>query len=166
VKSIPTAALVAIILWGTVALAPIIRAQDDPRKSGQSLTNDSLRALLDNLGYEPKKLTSGYLVAIKKDGWTYNMQFVLSDDKTKIGLNANLGLIEKLDAVTAPQWMGLLTANKDIDPSFFYVDKDQKKLYMHRVLDNRAITPSYIRQQTDNFCGNIKETSDAWKFTK
>ena len=42
--------------------------------------------------------------------------------------------------------------------------KETKKLYLHRVLDNREITPAYIRQQTENFCANIKNTGDVWKF--
>jgi len=68
--------------------------------------------------------------------------------------------------VAAVPLKSMLIENSNIDPSFFYFDKDQKKLYLHRVLDNRSITPAYIRQQVDNFCGNIKDTADKWNFTK
>lgn len=156
-------AVLAVVLWGSVALHTSIQAQGG--QAGKSLTDQSLKELLDGLGYEPKKLTTGYLVSIQKDGWTYHTQFVLSKDKTRIGMNANLGNVD-LDGTSATQWRDLLIANGNIDPSFFYVDKDTKKLYIHRVLDNREITPAYIRQQTENFCANIKDTNEAWKFVK
>ncbi len=54
----------------------------------------------------------------------------------------------------------------DVDPSEYYVGKDQQKLYLHRTLDNRAISPAYLRQQIDYFCPNIKDTSKSWEFTK
>jgi len=163
-----TIGIFAIILWGSTALVATIRAQGDQdiRQSGQALTDETLHKTLEGLGYEPKKLGNGYLISIKKDSWTYNMQFVLSKDLSRLGMNANLGVVEKPDEVSGAQWMNLLVANGTIDPSFFFFDKDSKKLYLHRVLDNRAITPAYIRQQTDNFCTNIKDTADSWKFTK
>jgi hypothetical protein len=133
--------------------------------SGQ-LTDESLAQTLTGLGYEPKKLGSGYLVSIKREDWTFYIQYVLSSDKTKLGFNSNLGSVEQPENVAAANWMELLVANGNIDPSFFFFDKNQKKLYLHRVLDNREITPAYLRQQTDSFCNNIKETGDAWKFTK
>ena len=51
--------------------------------------------------------------------------------------------------------MSLLVSNGDIDPSAFYFDKDQKKLYLHRSFDNRAITPAVLRKELDSFAGNI-----------
>jgi hypothetical protein len=168
-NKISATATIAILLWGATAMTSLTRAQDkigDLRASGSSLTNESLEEMLNGLGYEPKKLTHGFLIAIKRDTWTYNMQLLVSKDATKIGMNANLGQVPDPDGVGADKWKALLIANSDIDPSFFYFDKDQKKVYLHRVLDNRAVTAAYLRQQIDNFCTNIKDTSDAWSFTK
>ncbi len=169
-KTISATAILAIILWGITALARLTPAQDntlaDNRKSGLTLDDASLQKMLDGLGFEPKKLSKGFLIAVKKEGWTYNIQFVISADRSRLGMNANLGSIEKAEDVTAGQWMNILIATREVDPSAFYFDKDQKKLYLHRVLDNRAIIPAYVREQVDNFCANMKNTSDAWKFTK
>ena len=160
-------ALLAFALWGSATFAPSIQAQgSDERAAGVVLANDSLKTMLDGLGYEPKALSKGYLVAIKKDTWTINIQLVLSPDQTKLGLNANLGSIEKFEDVPAATWLDLLSENGKIDPSSFYVDKEQKKLYLHRVMDNRAITPAYIRTQVEAFASNIKDTNELWKFTK
>lgn len=156
-------ALVATALCGSLIVVPFARFQND---APNALDNDSLKTMLDSMGYAPTALSKGYLIAIKRDTWTYNMQLVLSDDQTKLGINANLGVVENPDDVSAATWRKLLEDNEDTDPSHFYFDKDQKKLYLHRVLDNRSISPAFLRQQVDNFCGNIHDTSSDWAFTK
>src|ERR1051325_4050714 len=150
--------LFAVVLWIVTAAAPNLRAQDSASKpSFTILTEDGLKQMLDNMGYEPKKLGKGYLLSIKRDSWTYNMQLVLSSDHSKLGFNSNLGIVENPESITAEQWKNLLISNGNIDPSFFFFDKDTKKLYLHRVLDNRAIDPAYLRQQIDGFVNNIRE---------
>jgi len=160
-------ALLAVVLWSSVALTPVGRAQETIQQAGISQLDDSgLKDMLDNMGLEPKALSKGYLIAIKRDGWTYNVQLVLSDDKSKLGFNSNLGKVEDPDSITASQWKALLISNNDIDPSSFNFNADQKKLYLHRVLDNRSVTAAFLRTQIDNFCDNIKKTADLWKWTK
>ncbi|HLK14420.1 MAG TPA: hypothetical protein VKT78_06420 [Fimbriimonadaceae bacterium] len=160
-------ALFALGIGALAVTAPIAIAGHGAHvQAAQSLDNASLKTVLEGMGYEPKALSKGYLIAIKRDDWTYNMQLVLSSDSSKLGINANLGKVDKPEEVAADSWFKLLVANGDIDPSFFYFDKSQGKLYMHRVLDNREITAAFLREQIDGFCGNIKSTADAWKFTK
>ncbi len=105
-------------------------------------------------------------MALKQDTWTINLQVLISENKLKIGLNANLGKIDDPDSVTASQWRALLIANGDVDPSYFYFDKDQKKLYLHRSFDNRAVTPAFLRGQIESFAANVRSTEALWKFTK
>jgi len=158
----PTSAILATVLCGSLVFLPFTAKQDDAAK----LDNDSLKSMLDNMGYAPKALSSGYLISVKRDSWTYNMQLVLSDDQTKLGINANLGSVDDTSTVTADQWRTLLEKNESVDPSSFYFSKDQHKLYLHRVVDNRAITPEVLRVQVDHFCSDIHDTSDSWNFTK
>ncbi|HVY88718.1 MAG TPA: hypothetical protein VG942_07610 [Hyphomonadaceae bacterium] len=151
--------VVALAVSGLVASPAVAQ-------TGQTLNNDSLKAMLDGLGYEPKALSKGFLIDIKQDTWDIYMQLVLSGDGTKLGMNSNLGLINDLSAVPASKWLDLLVANGNIDPSTFYVDQDQKKLYLHRVLDNHEITPAFLRGQVESFANNLKSTEGIWNFTK
>ena len=161
---ITTAAIVAIGLWATLVFAPAIRAQG----AGQTpppgaLTNESLKAMLDGLGYDPKEMDHGYVATLKRDGWADGIQFGLSSDGTKLGLNSYLGSIEKPDAVTAAQWKKLLEDNFVVNPSFISLDPKSNRLFMVRVLDNHGITAAYLRQQVDNFCTNIHGTAADWR---
>jgi len=58
--------------------------------------------------------------------------------------------------------MGLLASNKDIDPSVFFYDAAKKKLYIHRVLDNRSMTPAILRDQLDRFLADIRNSEKIW----
>ena len=166
-KAVWITGLLAISFCIVPAVSPRLYSQENKTVAAPgALVDDSLRKMLDGMGYEPKALSKGFLIAIKRDTWTINIQVVISPNGEKIGINSNLGIVENPDAVTAAQWKSLLAANADIDPSAFYFDATQKKLYLHRSLDNRGITPAILRQQVENFCGNMVDTSALWSFTK
>lgn len=164
-----------VVLACSWAALPPLQAQPASTESAtepasapapEALTDETLRLMLANLGYAPKALSKGFLIAVKReDNWTINMQLVLSPDQTKFGFNANLGKVDEA-GVTAAQWAELLVANGDIDPSAFYFDREKQKLYLHRSLDNRAVTPEFLRQQIDKFANNVKSTEKLWAFAK
>jgi hypothetical protein len=163
-------AVFALVLWvvtvavgRTPAQAP--GNQEGPPTTGV-LSEDGLSRMLTDMGYEPKKLKQGYVVAIKHEEWTYNVQCVISPNREKIGLNANVGTVEDPSTVTATQWMNVLAANTDVAPSFFYYNKNNRILYMHRVVDNRCLTTAILSRQIEAFTTNIKDTAEVWKFTK
>jgi len=126
-----------------------------------ALTNACLPATLTGMGYEPKALSSGFLVKVDRDGWTMYVQLVLSSDGSKLGFNANLGDVTEAD-VTADQWKDLLAANQDVDPSTFIYNRDNKKLYLHRVLDNRGLTAVVLRDQLEKYLTDLKSTEKVW----
>lgn len=142
-----------------------VSAQIASRTAAQ-LNDEKLRQMLDGMGLEPKALSQGFVVTVRRDAWTTYVQLVISPDQGKIGLNANLGVVENPDAVTAGQWRALLGANQDIDPSSFYYDVPKKKLFLHCVMDNREVTPAYLRSQIDKFVENLTSTQTLWSFTK
>jgi hypothetical protein len=167
---IATIACAALVLGGSTDLpaAPPVQEAPLPVLSAvsQSLTDATLLQLLDGLGYAPKKLSKGYLIAIQRESWTYYVQLVLSPDQTKLGMNANLATSADPAALPASVWLALLQDNEDVDPSSFYFNRKRNKLYLHRVLDNHAITSAFLREQIDKFCQNIKSSADDWGAVK
>src|SRR5437016_1882512 len=94
-KLISATALFAIVLWAGTLTVGGLRAQDtgaEPRTVTRgTLTDDTLFQMLDDMGLEPKKLKQGFVVSIKQGDWTFNVQLLISPNKEKIGLNANMG---------------------------------------------------------------------------
>src|SRR5262249_36271657 len=167
-RTFSSTALFAIVLWASVASIAVVHAGGghQAQATHEPLNKDSLKTTLAKTGDEPKSLSKGHLLSIKQDTWTLNTQIVISADGRKIGLNANLGKIEDPSTVASDQWMKLLVSNGEIEPSMFYFDKDQKKLYLHRVFDNRSVGPASLRQEIERFCGHIRTTEPLWKFAK
>ncbi|MDE2436736.1 MAG: hypothetical protein KGM49_10790 [Sphingomonadales bacterium] len=125
------------------------------------VSETALRSVIESMGFAPTKLNKGFLIKVTRDKWTLYVQLVLSDDGTKLGMNANLGEVN-VDAVTAVQWRNILVENGDIDPSQFFLNADTKKLYLHRALDNRNMTPQYLASQLDIFMGQVISTEKVW----
>jgi len=168
--SLPKSLCLATLACGLALLTPLHLQAITPESTNEpapgGLTNEGLKQMLTEMGYAPKALSKGFLISVKReDNWTVNLQLVLSPNLTKIGFNANLGMVDEATVTTA-QWAELLIANGDIDPSAFYFDRTQKKLYLHRSLDNRAVTPDFLRGQIENFVNNVTKTKDLWAFTK
>ncbi len=126
-----------------------------------AITNACLPATLTGMGYEPKALSSGFLIKIERDDWTMYVQLVLSSDNSKLGFNANLGDVTEA-SVSADQWKDVLAANHDVDPSTFTYNRDTKKLYLHRVLDNRGLTAVVLRDQLEKYLTDLRSTEKVW----
>jgi hypothetical protein len=166
-RSVWLTRLLAITFCCAIGFSPRVHSQASaPAAAPGVLADAGLRTMLDGMGYEPKPLSKGFLIAVKRGTWTLNIQIVISSNSERIGMNANLGLVENPDSITAAQWKALLVSNGDIDPSAFYFDASLKKLYLHRVMDNRGMTPAILRAQIENFCANMMDTEELWKFTK
>lgn len=162
----PCLLLLGALTTPLLGAGPLQSPPAAPAPSEQGLTDAQLSQLLDSMGFAPRKLSKGYLIVIQRDGWTYNMQLVLSPDLTKLGMNANLATSANPAALPASVWRSLLADNEDVDPSCFYFDRKLNRLFLHRVLDNHGITPAFLRQQIDNFCQNIKSTEADWSAVK
>lgn len=170
-KLVSVTALFAIVLWVGSLTVSRIHAQDVQQPAARpvtrgTLTESTLVQMLEDLRYEPRKLRQGYVVTIREDDWTYNVQLVISPNGEKIGLNANIGVVDDPVSVRAADWQNVLAENTAISPSFFYYNKANRTLYMHRVIDNRCVTATILRQQIQAFTEDIRESADAWKFVK
>jgi hypothetical protein len=156
--------LAAVAALSACVTLPAMPAQAE--NCGTVMSDSCLMTVLTDMGYAPKKLSKGYLLAIKHGTWTINMQVVLSGDGSKMGMNANLGQVPDPSSIPAEQWKQLLVSNGDIDPSAFYFDQDQKKLYLHRSTDNIGLTRQRLKHEIDTFADQVQSTADFWKFTK
>ena len=153
------------VLAGAMALAVVATGFGAPAARAQvsagGLNDTTMQAVLVGLGYAPTHLSKGLLIQGKRGTMTLYVQTVLSADERKLGLNANAGVVD-IDAVTAAQWKSLLALNGDIEPTMFYLDVEKKKVYLHRVLDNRSMTPEILQRELNTFKDQIQSTEKTW----
>jgi hypothetical protein len=159
--------LFALGLWCATAAVAVVHAQSTAPANVAvvaPLTDDGLKAMLIGLGYAPTKLSKGYQIVIKRSDWTYTIQVLLSDNRSKLGMNTIVRDLKHPDNVPASAWLGLLETNPDIDPTTFYFDKQADRLFMHRALDNRGVTTDLLKTEIETFCADVAGTSRTWRF--
>ena len=159
-RRVIAAGALAILAFCGLTGAPEAEAQAGKACAGV-LMKDCLSQTLTDMGLEPKPLGEGYLILVERDGWKLYVDVIISSDNTKVGFNSNLGNVNE-QRVSAAQWMALMAANKEIDPSVFYYDTSKKQLYIHRVLDNRSMSPAILRDQLDRSFSDIRSSEKVW----
>lgn len=148
-----------------VGFSGVSRA-DAPKKEEKKgvLTNDSLKEMLENLGYTPEviKSTTGApmnKIKFERDGWTFTVFVSLSSNGSQVWLIAPLKEIPDGMASGDPL-KKILKANNDIGPVHFNIKGDF--LYLNLALENRDMNAARLRGGIDETTGAVKSTASVW----
>jgi hypothetical protein len=142
---------------------------ENSKPSGTTLTDESLKTLLERMGYEfePIKSTSGltmYRVKFEQSNWTYTMYVSLSGDKSMVWLATPLIELPAGDKVPEAILEKLLQKTDELGPCHFSLKG--RRVYLNLPLENRNITPARLRQALDTMATNVKETAPYWTVEK
>ena len=143
-----------------------VRTEVRPAVGGQTLTDESLKMLLDNLGYEPEviKSTGGnpmYRLKLTRDGWEFMFYVSLSSDRTVLWMSAPLMTLPEASKIPAERLEKLLAKNFDIGPAHFCIHGN-RQLFLEKPIANRGLNASTLRIELDSFTSTIKETGPLW----
>jgi hypothetical protein len=135
------------------------------------LTDESLGAMLENMGFEakPEKLekTTVYHLKIEQHTWVYYINVALSTDKEQQWITTNVADVPADEKVPAEKLLRLLEENNDIGPSAVYYDKKIKRIAMGLALTNRGgLTPAVFRTHLTQFMADVKEVQKLCDFPK
>ena len=130
------------------------------------LTEESLKEMLTNLGFEPNGLkgTDGrtlFYIKVTRANTTYTPYVCISPSKTKIWAQTSLGDLTAEDP--AARSLKFLELNLSTGPSHFvYIPKD-KTVYMFSPMDNRGVTPKILKDHIDGMVDNCEKTKEHWQ---
>jgi hypothetical protein len=134
------------------------------------LTDDTLKAMLENLGYTvdvsgdkpplrfkvPESAPDGsfdFTITVErstdKDGrtlWIYTALFEIPKDKP----------------VASSRLLALLAKSDEIGPMFFSYNDKNRLLYLNDPIPNRDITPASLRQTLKTLISTMVSTHDLW----
>jgi hypothetical protein len=167
-RKLVAAALLAILTAGLVQAEPEKGEPIPPPAKAPvagRLTNDKLKEMLVNLGYNPqeRKSTTGnpmFHVEMTRDGWDYRFYVSLSGDGTQLWLTSYLGDLPDARDIPVERLEKLLAATNDVGPCHFSLKG--RKIYLNRAIENQNVTPGQLRGVVDEFNDRIKETKDVW----
>lgn len=154
---------------GAPGAAP--QAAPAPAPAGVTLTPETLKTTLEAMGYETKDLgAKSYQVTIQHGGNTYYLKLSLSGSGQKLWICSYFGEIADIGKVPGHVLARLLAVPATEGPMHFYLrdtaQAQKKQLLAGLPVDNRALTPSILRKQIENFCQGLDRTQGAWDMSK
>jgi hypothetical protein len=166
-RTILTAALAAMLaLGGSAIRADETIKKDGPKAPADSLTHETLKSRLDDMGYEfeMKKSTGGtpmYLVTVNHADYRYVFYVSLSSDLKRMWVSAALRPLPQPEKVRADILEKILAKNYDLGPSYFVL-KSNRYLYLERPLSNHGLNARRLRGELDDFMAAIRSTEPLW----
>jgi hypothetical protein len=137
-----------------------------PAPAVQQLTDASLKAMLENLGYEPKTLNNkddSVYYEIKAGPWV--VQVSLSSSQKNLWFVAWLKKIPTGEQVPSERLLALLSENWKNDPAHFCYVEDSRFLTLTQRMENRDVTPHVFRSALDGFINTMTKTNSEWDVT-
>ena len=154
------------ISFGIVAAFCLFLAGMAPAKAAP-LTDDGLKAMLENLGYQVTvtgdKAPHRYKIGESGNNLDYTVTLELSSDPgTVLWIYAGLYEVPSDKPVPSAALLALLAKNDDIGPMFFSYATSNKLLYLNAPTANVDITPVLLRQKIRNFVQKMDSTYSLW----
>ena len=131
------------------------------------LTDDGLKAMLENLGYQVTvsgdKAPHRYKIGESGNDLDYTVTLELSSDPgTVLWIYAGLYEVPSDKPVPSAALLALLAKNDDIGPMFFSYATSNKLLYLNAPTANVDITAVILRQKIRNFVQKMDSTYSLW----
>lgn len=148
-------------IFGLVAVTcaiPVLIGFAEP----DQLDYPKLKTMISNLGYTVKEIGTEVgkekaQIDIKTEAFNIPMGAEISPSRNYVWMTVNLG-----SNPSADQSKALLRQNASIQPSFFYLTKEDR-LMLALPIDNRSITPDVMKRVIDKIAKDVASTSKDWQ---
>jgi len=135
-------------------------------------TDDTLKTMIDNLGYTSSVTTQGTTksywipVTLPDNSYTVQTYLQLSSDKTELWIVASLSKIPQGKSVPPSVLQGMLVENDTITPKSFSLGKTNNTFYLNMRVRNDNVTPALLRQSIDSMTAILTQTESLWATDK
>ncbi|MCE9556700.1 MAG: hypothetical protein K8T91_25400 [Planctomycetes bacterium] len=136
-------------------LAGLDLATSPPAATRPPLTFESLKKMLDDLGYAPQEQDIGQgmkrlLIKSTRSDWTVPVFVGIAPQQPYLVMGTPLASQVDATAVKSSAWQEMLTANAVVSPNTFVYMEASKDLLLMRAERNIDITPALMRAWVDS----------------
>lgn len=161
-KTFATALMLALFTTG------MAQAQSKP---ANAIEENSLKSMLENLGYEPKEIKytdnrTGYSIQVKFKGYDAEMRIVLSPSGSNVWGVLNLAELKSEHNAEASRFVKLLQLNLTHGPCHFRISSDGKYLTLARGMFAKGLTAKELREHIEELLSTAEKTVEHWDVTK
>lgn len=137
------------------------------RAQGTQLTPESLKAMIENLGYTTTSSTNSdgvvtYNITLTPQGWTIDTDVNLSKDQSNIWMWANLKKIPDGQVFDPDTLLTMLKENDTMGPFFFSYSDSSRRFFINLALANQNVTPAKMRAELDALAADVVRTQNMW----
>lgn len=155
----------ALLCLGSSSSA--LRAQETSSEPGQQ-TMQSLKAMIENLGYQPKELKNDkgvvtrYLLTVASGGGQWKVIAEISPNQENLWIYANLAQVTDINQAPREVLADMLKANEKLGPSFFAFSEKAQNFVLFQALTNRGITPKLLRERIEMVARQVDGNERLW----
>ncbi len=149
--------------------ASVANAQQ-PAEPGQQ-TVESLKGMLENLGYAPQELKNDkgqiarYLINVQSSGNNWKVLVEISPNQENLWVYANLAVINDYNQVPREILADMLKMNEKIGPSYFAYNEKAKNFVIYHAVTNRGVTAKLLRERIEHVARQVDVNERLWRPT-
>lgn len=162
---------IAIALMFTAFAAGVARAEDKQDKPAGVLDDNSLKTMLENLGYEPKPIKyqngrTGQRIKVAFKGFDAEMDVSLSANNANVWGVLNVAELKSEHHADGSRFIKILQLNLTHGPCHFRISKDGKYITLARGMTNRIIVAKDLKGHIDDLLSTAEQTAEYWDTSK
>jgi hypothetical protein len=137
------------------------------RAQGTQLTPESLKSMIENLGYTTTSSTNSdgvvtYEITLTPQDWKIQTDVNLSKDQSNIWMWAILTKIPDGQEIDPDALLAMLKENDTMGPFFFSYTDSSHRFFINLALSNQNVTPAKMRSELDALAADVLRTQDLW----
>lgn len=164
-------ALCGALLWGATGAIPV--GAQEPSitaapavASAKRLANEDLKALTENLGFEPTVQLEGDKISYIRCEWIdnnfrYVVYLSIPGNGNNLIVQFPLHQLPTDEGAYGKEMSALLSKAFALSPSYFALD-DNRRLQMIRYVPNHELTPAKIRRVLSEMTEQVRNSSSVW----
>jgi hypothetical protein len=142
-----------------------------PAAPSAGITLESLKAMIEGLGYEPKLNTfadgsQNCEVAFPRGTWSIYVNMSLSPDKSNLWMTVLLTSVPDPAKASGAAVLSLLEKEDAVWPGYITYYSGPKTLWLSRPMKTDALKPAMLRSNLESMADSIIATAPQWDTSK
>lgn len=127
----------------------------------------SLSEMLKQASLNPKELDTRIVsLTLQARGTPLPVLMTFNDDHEHIRMVMVLSTLGENESPTSDQLIGMMDANRENSSVFFAYSKQQRRMELHRIVENRSLTPARLREELTAILRAADRSRELWTVTK
>ena len=146
--------------FGSSETQGAVPAQPSPQRLAGPL---SLSQMLTQAGMQPKELDGSIVgVSLNVAGKSLPVLMTFADNFDRIRMVMILNTLGEGQSLSSDNLIAMMDANRENSSVFFAFSKKQRRTELHRIVDNRSLTPSRLKAELETLIRVAEASQDAW----